>query len=420
MNQEGGRDYLSQPTGYLFSKFTLFVLLAFLLLAAWFSQIAIVVLLGLILSTAGVSLLWSRLSLTRVDCRRTISEPRVFPGEEIELTLRLVNRKLLPLPWVQLDDQIPEPIAPPDVSLEPADRPGCRILTQTASLPWYSGLTWRSRLLCRKRGYYKLGPLTVRSGDIFGLYPRSAVHYITDHVIVYPKLYPIARMEIPSLYPMGETQAERRIFEDPTRTIGVRDYSPADSLRHVHWKASARHQQLKVKIFEPTTTLTLAIFLAVDTFRDDAGAGRDDDFELGVSAAASVANYVIQQRSPAGIFANTRLVDSSEPVRVLPGSGLRQLANILEALARVNVVPSMPFSEFLRDNWGALPWGTTIILVISRPPHDLPPLLARIKAGGYKTLVIQIGDGEKAYAEQASAWYTIKSPEDLNELRGNR
>ncbi len=42
--------YLSQPTGYLFSRVTLFVLLAFLLLAAWNHQVVIVVLLGLILS----------------------------------------------------------------------------------------------------------------------------------------------------------------------------------------------------------------------------------------------------------------------------------------------------------------------------------------------------------------------------------
>ncbi len=258
------KGYSSQPTGYLLSEAGLLVLLAFLLLAAWNRQVVIVVLLGLILSAAGLAKLWSRLSLVGVNCQRSLSEPRVFPGEYIELKLRLANRKLLPLPWVQVDDSIPEQLAPQGASLgAPADLPGCRWLTHAASLLWYTAINWRARLLCRKRGYYQLGPVTVSSGDIFGFYPRSAEQPLVEHVIVYPKIYPIGELGIPSLYPIGETKAERRIFEDLTRPIGVRDYTPHDSLRHVHWKASARHQNLQVKVFEPTTTLNVAIFVAV-------------------------------------------------------------------------------------------------------------------------------------------------------------
>ena len=86
-------------------------------------------------------------------------------------------------------------------------------------------------------------------------------------MIVYPKIFPIAHLGIPSLHPLGETIAERRIFEDPIRVIGVRDYNPRDSRRHIHWKATARRQELQVKVFEPTTTLKVAIFLAIDSFK---------------------------------------------------------------------------------------------------------------------------------------------------------
>ena len=44
---------------------------------------------------------------------------------------------------------------------------------------------------------------------------------------------------------------------DPLRTVGVRDYHPEDSFRHLHWKATARAQQLQVRVFEPTTVTQL-------------------------------------------------------------------------------------------------------------------------------------------------------------------
>jgi len=265
---EGEKRFSSRPAGYLLGKFGLLVILAGLLLAAWYGQAVIVIVLGLFLSAAGLSKLWSRFSLAGVSCQRLLSERRVFPGEHVELRLRLVNCKLLPLPWIQIDDEIPVGFAP-DVSLAPSSRTGFGFLSKATALLWYTGVSWKHCLYCHKRGYYTLGPIMVSSGDIFGFYPRSTTEPIIDHVIVYLRIFPVAQLGIPSLHPLGETTAERRIFEDPVRVIGVRDYSPRDSRRRIHWKASARHQNLQVKVFEPTTTLKAALFLAIDSFQHD-------------------------------------------------------------------------------------------------------------------------------------------------------
>ena len=409
----------SRSTSYLLNKFGLLALLAILLIAAWNGQLVIVVLLGLVLSAAGLAKLWSRLSLVGVSCQRFLHEQRAFPGEYIDLRLRLTNRKILPLPWVQVDDEIPDQLAPLDAPLAPESKPGSRFLSNSASLLWYTGISWRYRLSCRKRGYYTLGPVVMNSGDIFGFYPRSTTQPLTDHIIVYPRLFPIDKLGIPSLYPLGETQAERRIFEDPTRTIGVRDYTPQDSLRHVHWKASARHGHLQVKVFEPTTTLRAAVFLAVDSFQNNGERG-EDDFELGVSTAASVANYLVQKQNSVGLFANTRLADSGQAVRILPGGGTLHLINILEALAKVSAIPNAPFADFFQEEWGHLPWGTTLIMIISQPPETLPVLMAGLKAAGYKVLVLQIGEYSREMTGLGVSWHNIRYPEDLNEYTTGR
>jgi len=405
------RRFSSQPAGYLLGRSGLLAVLAGLLLAAWYGEVVIVVVLGLFLSAAGLSKLWSRFSLVGVSCQRLVSECRVFPGEHIELKLRLVNRKLLPLPWIQVDDEIPVGFAP-DVPLTLSSRPGFGFLSKSAALLWYTGVNWKHRLYCYKRGYYPLGPITVSSGDIFGFYPRSITEPMIDHVIVYPRIFPIAQLGMPSLYPLGEATAERRIFEDPIRVIGVRDYSPYDSRRHIHWKASARHQNLQVKVFEPTTTLKLALFLAVDSFRHDE-LNSEEDFELGISTAASVANYLMEQRSSVGLFVNSRLADSGQPITILPGSSNSQLLDMLEALAKVTPVSSGPFEEFWQTERTSLPWGTTLAFVLSRPSSSLMQLLVGLKESGHKLLVLQVGDPGGSEIEHSIPWHHVGQPGDL-------
>jgi uncharacterized protein (DUF58 family) len=407
------KPFAPRPAGHLLGRFGLLVVLAGLLLAAWYGQVVIVVLLGLVLSAAGLARLWSRLSLVGVSCQRLLSEQRVFPGEEVELKLRLVNRKLLPLPWIQLDDKIPIKLSL-NAPLVTDGSDGSGLLSKSAALLWYTGVNWKERLHCHRRGYYRLGPIILTSGDIFGFYPRSVTESLVDHIIVYPRIFPIAHIGIPSLYPLGETTAERRIFEDPTRVVGVRDYSPRDSRRHIHWKATARRQELQVKVFEPTTTLKVAIFLAIDSFKNEQDeVCSEEDFEMGISAAASIANYLTERRSAVGLLVNSRLADSGEPFTLPPGSSAGQMVAILEALAKVTPSPNCPFEEFLQAGRATLPWGTTLVFILCRPSRSLTELLIDLKESGHKLLVLQVGNAGKDESAGTIAWHHIGQPEDI-------
>jgi uncharacterized protein (DUF58 family) len=84
--------------------------------AAWAGFPALVVLLGLALSAALVTKLWSHLCLKGVTGERRLSESRVFPGEDVVLTLRVVNRKILPLPWIEIRDEMPALLAAPETT----------------------------------------------------------------------------------------------------------------------------------------------------------------------------------------------------------------------------------------------------------------------------------------------------------------
>jgi uncharacterized protein (DUF58 family) len=197
--------------------------------------------------------------------------------------------------------------------------------------------------------------------------------------------------------------------------MGVRDYSHRDSLRRIHWKVSARHNELKVKVFEPTTTLDVAMFLSVDSFNTE-DTKDDNDFELGISTAASLTRYLLDAGNPVGMFVNTQQADSDQPVRINAGCTVSQNVQILEALAKVTAKVSGPFEDFLQNERRSLPWGTTLIIVISEVTGSLIALLASMKESGYKLIVLQIGDHDQEEHARKFAWHVIKEPADLTNI----
>jgi uncharacterized protein (DUF58 family) len=401
------------PAGVLLNKYTLLVVLALLLLAAWAGQTAIVVLLGLGLSAAGLSLIWSRLSLKNVSCGRQLSENRAFPGEYLELKLRLANRKLLPLPWVQISDEVPEGFIS-DSPVEAGARPGFSLICKNSSVLWYSAVSWQYRLQCLRRGYYPLGPLTVTTGDLFGFYPRTAVQTGTDTIIVYPRILSLSPPLIPSLYPLGEAKTDQRLFEDPSRTIGIRDYSPGDSLRRIHWKASVRRGELQVKVFEPSTTLQAAIFLAIDSFQNN-GVWNHAEMETGIIAAASLSNLLLEKKSQVGLFSNSRMADSGQPARIQLSTGVDQLLQILEALAKATPIASQPFSAFFQEERRHLALGTTLIFIFSTIPDSMGGVFRELKERGYEITVYQTGESAESSRYAGINLYQVScSPEQTD------
>ncbi len=384
------RGFTLEPAGYLLHKVSLFVLLGIIVLAAWKGQTGIVILLGLIFSAAGLAALWSRVSLVGVRCRRAIHERRLFPGESTELVLQVINRKPIPLPWIKIEHEIPVEMAK-ELHTMPAARPGYCLLSHSASVLAYKRVSWRCRLRAEKRGYYRLGPLGVTSGDIFGFYPRRASVSLSDSILVYPKILPLEAIAVPSLHPVGDARTRRRIFQDPTQPIGLRDYRPGDSPKYIHWKASARHRELQVKVFEPTVNLQVCLFLAGDLRLDEA-AGSEEDFELAVSAAATYACQLIDQAIPVGLMSNTLQVDSMLEVSIPPGGSREQLLQILEALAKITRKSKAAPETFLQREMANFPSGTTLILIASRFGPSLLWFANDLKEKGHRLLLVEAGD----------------------------
>lgn len=355
---------------------------------------------SLLLTAAAVSLfviiaasgMWSRLSLFGLHYRRQFSETRAFLGETIDLTLEVRNQKFLPLTWLEVLD-----IFSPTLPLEGGEI----VLNRASNLGefhsfWMPGafqrLTRHFSIHCTQRGYHTYGPTTVSTGDGFGLFSRKALASKQDRIIVYPRLYSVAELRLPAKNPFGERGSKLQLFEDPLRTVGIREWQSGDDPRRVHWKATARHQHLLSRVYEPSEEPHMLIFLNVATLPRHWQGNIPELQERTISVASSLAAYCTELRLPVGLIANGYLPGSDQPIRLLPGRSPDQLVRIMELLAAVTPFATRPIEELMWREAPRLPWGATLLVVTAIAHDDLLAALLDLSQAGRQVVLFTLAE----------------------------
>ena len=261
-------------------------------------------------------------------------------------------------------------------------------------------LTRRFTVHCTQRGYHTYGPALLSTGDAFGMFGRKGKLPAQQRLIIYPRLYTVAELGLPAKNPFGERAAAARLVEDPLRTAGIRDWQPADGLKRVHWKATARHQALLSRVYEPSQEPQMQIFLNVATLERHWLGHIPELMERAISVAGSLAALCAEQRLPVGLIANGYLPGSDQPLRLLPGRSPDQLMRILELLAATTGFAAQPIEELLLHESPRLPWGSTLLVVTAIATRDAAGHTVGSAAGGPPNRAFHLG---RAAAAGASA-----------------
>jgi len=330
---------------------------------------------------AGVWLLtfiWMRQALVGLHTERHFSA-RAFHGEQVTAELVVANRGRWPILWLNLHESVPLALHVPNferhvVSLAPGEQ-----------------TTIRYPLSCQRRGYYRLGPLNLRTGDFFDLAREPDASCGASPFIVYPRIVPLQRLtrSVPSQLPFGVLPSQQRIFKDPSRFFGVRDYQPGDSLRQINWKSSARAETLLVKRFQPAIALNTLVILNLNT-DEYALRSRLVSSELGIVIAASIAAHLIEKRQPVGLTVlGLDSVTEQAGLQVIPPvRGREHLMRLLEVLARIELASTAPFVSTLDEASARLGWGSSAVVITPGESPNLVDALVQMQRRGIGVLVV--------------------------------
>jgi uncharacterized protein (DUF58 family) len=293
-------------------------------------------------------------------------------------------------------DFIPTGLDAPDADATYLQALGGSELTLTTSLGRYERVRRRHRLIALKRGYYMIGPARLESGDLFGLYQsRRDEARSGPPLIVYPRAVPLPWFFLPSARPVGDARSLVRLWADPNRPNGVREYRPGDPIRSVDWKATARLQSLSVRTYDPSVSQYAVILLDATTTQHPWDGYLPEVLERAVTGAASVAVRTVDLGYRVGFVTNG--VPPSEDARMVipPAAGEDQLPAILEALAMVRPMTVKTIEEMLeRDAGAAVPMGATLVFIAGFFRPGTLDALAQLQGRGHPTLLMWAGLGE--------------------------
>jgi uncharacterized protein (DUF58 family) len=316
-----------------------------------------------------LSLIWAWTGISSVRIARRTRSRRSSVGKLAEESFTVANTGILPKVWLEIRDHSTLPVH--------------RVSQVLNALPPKRRRHWAVRTICRRRGRFALGPLSLVSGDPLGLFEFKRDLKISSDIVVYPAMIPIPSFAPPLGQLPGGDAVRQRTHYITTNVSGVRDYAPGDSFSRIHWRSTARRARLIVKEFELDPTAD--IWLLPDMHEDVQYAqsleepepqdpwiailrGRKrPEIELDpateeyiVTVTASIAQHFIHKDRAVGMVTYAQGREVMQPDR-----GHRQLTKMLETLAVIRAEGDIPLGQILLGEGAALGRGVTLVVITS-------------------------------------------------------
>lgn len=353
----------------------------------------LLVLAGLLATVYAIAFVLNHGSLEAVRYTRTLHPRRAFAGEPVACTLRVENRRRLPLVWLNTVDRWPNAVVPEaSRDVAPSHLPEDSELTLALSLRGRTQARREYTLATRRRGIHILGPAEARSMDPFALFHASGSVAPSERLVVYPRRRALPESGFASDDPFGSRRTQRRLFDDPLLPMGIRAYAPGDSFRDIHWPATARTGQLQTRVYQPVAGLDIVVCVNAATY-DRHWEGYDPErTEALVETSATLVTEALEAGHRVGLISNGSIARSGRPFRIPPSRSPGQLSLLLECLAGLTPIVRAPFATFLLSEAPLLSYGSTLIVVTALTPPSILEALLQLRAHGRRARLISLAE----------------------------
>ena len=322
--------------------------------------------------------------------------PRVVVGEQAQARLIAANPGRRRFGGVQLEVPV-----------------GSRVVERVLpGLPRGGAFDDQFKIPTERRGIVPVGPARTVRADPIGLMRREIVWSQSVDLHVHPRTIAIGTLS---------TGFIRDLEGSPTRDLtasdiafhALREYVPGDDRRFIHWKSSAKTGTFMVRQFEETRRSRLMVLLDLEP-----GAYADDEeFELAVSAAASVGARAIRDARTVSfvVSGRGRVGSRGSGMRELPTVSRDRLLDALCVVERDDAAVLLP--DVARAAAESLP-GVSLAFLITgtgRGAGALRAASSRLPAG-VEAIAVQCSPGGEATARTV-AGLTVFGIGYLEDLR---
>ncbi len=309
-------------------------------------------------------------AVVRLRLIRRLDSDRVGPHEPVAVEVSLTNEGQ-DLEEVHLEDRLPDRL---------------RVASGEAAYhgPLPAGATVRlTYAVVGPRGHYRFGRLTVAAADHLGVWTRRLDLEAPSRLFVVPRVPRLRRLVLRPLRTLTLAgPIPSRVGGQGVAFYGLRELQPGDPLRHVHWKALARHpEKIYAKEFEQERTTEVGLILDA-RIRSEIVLPHGSLFDRSVEATAALADALLGLGNRVGLLVYGRVLDWT-----FPGYGKVQRERLLRALARAEPGESLVFHTLEYLPLRLFPPGSQVVWISPLHRDDVEQIL-RLRARNYQVLVI--------------------------------
>lgn len=271
-------------------------------------------------AAAAGALIVRKLRSSQLSVSRTVTPYRVPVGGTARVELVFLNRSRGPWrsPILRVRDSV---TGAGDVRLSVAPLAGGRRVKGAYRLP------------ASRRGVVEVGPMRIDDLDPFGLARRSHRIHNRARLVVHPPMedLPAARMRTGEEPLAGEQHPRLSPGPNSDEVDGLRPYVDGDDPRRIHWRSTARRDELIVRQYRPPHDVCLTVII------DTRPPGHLESVQ---DVTTSVAASIAQATLAAGDAVRVRTTDGrGTPVLAGPGrldEALEFLASLADGQNRIH------------------------------------------------------------------------------------
>jgi uncharacterized protein (DUF58 family) len=338
-----------------------------------------VVYLGLLV--VGGAYLVTRTGLLDLEAGYALDRLHAHVGEQLRATYTLRNVGRWPKLWLEIHNPSTLPVPLPGRAL---------------SLGPYEERSWVAKVPLVRRGHFRVDALGIRTGDPFGFFEAAASVGRGASIVVYPRIEALSGWRLPTATLEGTRGHRERTHQTTPLVTSVRPYLPGDGYNRIHWKSSARHQELQVKEFEVEQAADAWLFVDLQSGMQ-AGHGDDSTVEVGIRVAASIAFKALAENRAVGMTV------SGHRLTILPADrGPRQYRKVMELLAAAEGDGSVPLGEILLRTTSRVRRGMAVVAITPSTDAAWVRPLTALRQRGVGCRVIWLDSPAFAEAEIAA------------------
>ncbi|MDN5277347.1 MAG: hypothetical protein PWR01_1312 [Clostridiales bacterium] len=308
-----------------------------------------------------------------------ITPEQATKGDSASLVIQIHNDKPFIYPYIKVFYQIPQSVLTNDVKEE-----------ALCILPFHYGEI-REDFICDLRGHYTVGITGVEVGDPFGLFTFSMnllnrSYHKPLELSVAPRVVRLTSLPLPQIQAEGTTRQEFLATEEPASLSDIRQYQYGDPLKKIHWKISAKLQDLYVKNYETNTQPQILMFLETFPYPSE-GMARYKVEDQMIECAVAVIHFVLSK------WLSLQLIVYHRERQQLSGRNPGDFTRFFDYLAALPFNSPFRMDEILSMESPGFSKGESIVLIVHDMSYRLFNHLCLLKQSDIHPLVFLVYHG---------------------------